>query len=147
MRVKARAVIWIDGKLILAEQTRSGRRELSLPGGRVQTRESVLDALRREVAEETGLQVVPGRFLYASEVVESVLQQDLELIFLAHASGIPTLSGLKAIDLDSRHWPPVRPPILEHIARDASSDWRDTPRWLGNLARQPASPEGQVRAR
>jgi 8-oxo-dGTP diphosphatase len=147
MRVKARAVIWIDGKLIVAEQTRRGRRELSLPGGRVQARESVMDALRREVAEETGLQVVPGRLLYASEIVESVVQQDLELIFLAHADGIPSLSGLKAIDLKSGERPDVRPPILEHIARDASSDWRDTPRWLGNLAPGPASRRGQGGAR
>lgn len=146
MRVKARAVIWIDGKLIVAEQTRRGRSELSLPGGRVQTRESVLDALRREVAEETGLEVVPSRFLYASEIVESVLRQDLELIFLAHASGIPALNGLKAIDLDGDRWPAVRPPILAHIARDVSSDWRDTPRWLGNLAKPSTSGQGQVRA-
>jgi 8-oxo-dGTP pyrophosphatase MutT (NUDIX family) len=146
MRVKARAVIWIDGKLILAEQTRSGRRELSLPGGRVQTRESVFEALRREVAEETGLQVVPSRFLYASEIVESVVQQDLELTFLAHASGVPSLSGLRAIDLDDDDWPVVRPPILGHIARDASLDWRDTPRWLGNLAQPPAPRQGQARA-
>ena len=136
MRVKARAVILIGGQLIVAEQLRRGRRELSLPGGRVNQRESVLDALRREVAEETGLDVTPGRLLYVSEIVESVRFHDLELIFLAHATGIPSLNGFRAIDIDAGERPPVRPPILEQIASDLASGWRHTPRWLGNLSHQ-----------
>ena len=35
MIVKARAVILIDGRLIVANQRRRGHSELSLPGGRV----------------------------------------------------------------------------------------------------------------
>ena len=41
VRVKARAVILIDGRLIVAEQLRGGRSEFSLPGGRVNRNESV----------------------------------------------------------------------------------------------------------
>ncbi|HTX12617.1 MAG TPA: NUDIX domain-containing protein [Solirubrobacteraceae bacterium] len=135
MRVKARAVILIDGRLIVAEQRRRGRTELTLPGGRVNRNESVLDAVKREVAEETGLEVVPGRLLYVSEIVQSVRSHDLELVFLAEASGVPRLNGFKALDLDEARRSGVRPPILEEIARDAARDWRDTPRWLGNLER------------
>ena len=134
MRVKARAVILIEGRLIVAEQLRRGRPELSLPGGRVNQRESVPDALRREVAEETGLEVTPDRLLYVFEMVQAVQIHDLELIFLAHATGIPGLGGYTAIDLDAAERPPVRPPILEQIASDRASSWRDTPRWLGNLS-------------
>ena len=59
MIVKVRAGILIDGRLIVANQRRRGRTELSLPGGRVNRYESVLDALKRKVAEETGREVVP----------------------------------------------------------------------------------------
>jgi len=135
MRVKARAVILIDGRLILAEQRRRGRTEHSLPGGRVNDRESVLDALRREVAEETGLDVTPGRLVYVSEIVESVLRHDLELIFLAEPFGVPGLNAVRAVDVKSGERVEMRPPILDEIARDLASEWRETPRWLGNLSR------------
>ena len=133
MIVKARAVILIDSRLIVANQRRRGRTELSLPGGRVSRYESVLDALKREVAEETGLEVIPRCLLYVSEIVQSVQSHDLELVFLAEASGVPDLNGFKAIDLHGGERPAIRPPILEQIASDLAQDWRDTPRWLGNI--------------
>lgn len=133
MIVKARAVIFIDGRLIVADQRRRGQSELSLPGGRVNQYESVLEALKREVAEETGLEVDPGRLLYVSEIVQSVRSHDLELVFLAEATGIPSLHGFKAVDLAGGERPSIRPPILEQIVRDMSHGWRDTPRWLGNI--------------
>lgn len=146
MRVKARAVILIEGRLIVAQQKRRGRLELTLPGGRVNRNESVLDAVKREVAEETGLEVAPGRLLYVSEIVESVRIHDLELIFLADASGVPRLNGFKAIDLIQGERAEVRPPILEQIARDLASEWRDNPRWLGNL-KNTFRGSGQIQGR
>jgi len=50
-----------DGALLLVRRGKApalGR--WSLPGGRVDWGETLSDALRREVAEETGLEVVPG---------------------------------------------------------------------------------------
>jgi ADP-ribose pyrophosphatase YjhB (NUDIX family) len=132
--IRARAVIWIDGLLIVAEQSRRGRKELSLPGGRVNDHESVGDALKREVAEETGLDVELGQLVYVSETVQPVGATEVELIFLARPSGVPQLSGrFQTIDLSSEQRPVVRPPILEQIASDARTGWRDTPRWLGDL--------------
>ena len=132
MRVKARALIWIERRLIVAQQQRRGRTELSLPGGRVNDHESVLDALTREVLEETGLEVEPSRLVYVFEAIQPVRSHDLELIFLAEPSGVPRLNEFQAIDLAAGERPAVRPAILDVIARDAESAWRDTPRWLGN---------------
>src|SRR4051812_30761844 len=50
---------WIEdpfGQVLLVKQRR-GRKLWSLPGGKVQAAEKLIDALRREVREETGLVV------------------------------------------------------------------------------------------
>ncbi len=61
--VNARAVLWREGnsgiEYVVQVRDRPGERQsLEFPGGRVEVHESLLTALRREVREETGLEVV-----------------------------------------------------------------------------------------
>jgi 8-oxo-dGTP diphosphatase len=52
------ASIFRDGKVLLVRRARSpGRGLYSLPGGRVEFGETLTEALTREIAEETGLEV------------------------------------------------------------------------------------------
>ena len=53
-RVKVRAVIWIDDQIAVHRTERRGHQHVTLPGGRVNERESVTAALHREVREELG---------------------------------------------------------------------------------------------
>ena len=64
------AVAVTDGALLLVRRGRSpGAGEWSVPGGRVEAGETVAEAVRRELAEETGLEGTPGRLLGWVEVI------------------------------------------------------------------------------
>ena len=56
-------------RILLLDQDTDAGRSWSLPGGRVEPGERLDEALRREMAEETGLQVEVGRLLYLCDHV------------------------------------------------------------------------------
>jgi 8-oxo-dGTP diphosphatase len=58
------AVVVADGRLLLIRRgRRPGLGEWSVPGGRVEVGERLADAVVREVAEETGIEVACGDLL------------------------------------------------------------------------------------
>jgi ADP-ribose pyrophosphatase YjhB (NUDIX family) len=131
MRVEVRAVILIDGPLVLAEETRDGRPHRALPGGRVERWETLHEALVREVHEETGLVVEPGRLLYVAEVVSRFKLHDVDLVFSAiPIEPVPeSLTLIDPAEASGR----IMPPILGEIAHDIELGWPNEARWLGNL--------------
>jgi ADP-ribose pyrophosphatase YjhB (NUDIX family) len=137
MRVKVRATILLDGRLVVSEETRRGEPHLTLPGGRPNRYESVRDALVREVEEETGLVVEVERLLYVTEAVEPYKLEDLTLVFLASIQERPPDASFRLVDLPSAE--DVLPPLLRELAEDAASGWASTPRWLGNTWRPRSS--------
>ncbi|HTU85052.1 MAG TPA: NUDIX domain-containing protein [Solirubrobacteraceae bacterium] len=147
MKVKVRAVIVHDGKLVVSRERRQGIEHVLLPGGRVQSGESVPDALVREVAEETGLDVVPVRLLYVAEVVGSYGAHDVNLIWLAELTdGESAIDSDTLVALDSPEARSIMPPIIDRIAVDAARGWPEQLRWLGNVRRPPVRPSTRERS-
>jgi 8-oxo-dGTP pyrophosphatase MutT (NUDIX family) len=132
MLVKVHAVLWVDGGVVVHEERRQGIPHLTLPGGRVLDRESVEEALRREVAEELGAEIRVGELRYVVEVVHGHSVHDISLVF--GAEPISQLgSRVRVVDprtADGR----VFPPILEAIAADGP-EGPPAARWLGNVWR------------
>jgi ADP-ribose pyrophosphatase YjhB (NUDIX family) len=58
-----------DGQILLLNQDTDGPRTWSLPGGKVEDGETLAQALVREMREETGVEVRPGRLLYLCDHV------------------------------------------------------------------------------
>lgn len=67
------AVVWNDGKVLMVQRGRPPRQGIwSLPGGLQLLGETVADGIRREIREETGVEI---ELLGLVEVIDSV-QQD-----------------------------------------------------------------------
>ena len=65
--------------------TNRGKGEWDIPGGGIQFGEGLLDCLRREIMEETGLTVRVDRLLYAITALVSPTNQIVGLTYLSHA--------------------------------------------------------------
>jgi 8-oxo-dGTP diphosphatase len=138
MQVKVRAVIWHQDCLVVARESRRGEPHLSLPGGRPKRGEELLDALAREVLEETGVHVRAGRLLYVAECVNSYGTQDVNLVFAASAVDPLDEDAVCLVDPADPGEHRVLPPILDAIAEDAPGP--PTTRLLGNVWQPSMAP-------
>lgn len=137
MNVEVRAIVLAGDRLLIADERRTGRPHMSIPGGNVNDRETTTDALVREVKEETGVSIVCGPLVYIAEIVSGVSFHDLNLVFLATpvesvSEETDTLLDLSRKDIDELS---VFPPILGQIAADYKNGWSEHPKWLGNIWR------------
>jgi ADP-ribose pyrophosphatase YjhB (NUDIX family) len=74
-----------DGQLLLLNQDTPGTgRSWSLPGGKLEDGETLAAALVREMKEETGLDVEPGRLLYVCDHLQA---QVVHVTFEARRTG------------------------------------------------------------
>lgn len=66
----ARAIVIVDGKLLVMHRNKLGSQYFTLVGGRVNDNETVEQALVREMKEETGLDVTSSRLVYVEKHAE-----------------------------------------------------------------------------
>ena len=110
-----------EGALLMVRRGREpGRGLWSVPGGKVDRGEYLVDALRREVKEETGIDVEVHDLLGFFEVVgEDSHYVVLDFLATASAGGVP----IPGDDVDDARWVP-----LDQVARHEC-----TPRFIETL--------------
>ena len=69
--VRVTGILIENDQLLLVQQKLSEKRNWSLPGGKLEQGETLLQGLVREMKEETGLDVTPERLLYLCDVAAS----------------------------------------------------------------------------
>jgi ADP-ribose pyrophosphatase YjhB (NUDIX family) len=84
-------VVIEDGRILLLNQD-AGERSWSLPGGKLEDGETLAGALVREIREETGLDVEPGRLLY---VCDNLPAQVVHITFEGRRTG-GTMGDIRA---------------------------------------------------
>jgi ADP-ribose pyrophosphatase YjhB (NUDIX family) len=155
MKVRVSAVIMEEDNILLVEHRRRGRAYWTLPGGRLEEDETIEECLRREITEETGLEVHPRRLLFVADVIPtngSNAEHVVNLVFHAvvvggqlatersahpgerkdHAEFVP-LGSVPALGL--------YPPLVEEIAGAFLEDFHGETKYLGNLWREVAAAE------
>jgi 8-oxo-dGTP diphosphatase len=60
-----------------------------LPGGHIDEYEAAVDAVKREVSEETGLTLHPWFYTYFNEIIEAQAIHAVVLVFEGFATGTP----------------------------------------------------------
>lgn len=131
MRVHVHAAIWVDGHLVVHRRTQRGGHQVSLPGGRVRERESVVDALTREVDEEIGAAIEIGEMLLAAEV-QGVSRHGLVLVFAAALARDERPVNLELIDPAGPTATQVMPPVIGLLAGTRPAP-PGSAAWIGNI--------------
>ena len=112
------AVIVIkNGRVLLGKRKNShGDGTWAFPGGHLEFGESIKDCARREIFEETGIQIENLRYgPYTNDIFEKEDKHYVTLFVLAdYASGVATVKEPhKCEEWQWHHWPPqVKPHFL-----------------------------------
>lgn len=91
-RIGVRAIIYKDGKILAvrhkSKETGQAKDWWAIPGGGLDPGETLEDGLRREMEEELGVAVTPGRLLFIQQFTSGRedCDEELEFFFLVENS-------------------------------------------------------------
>jgi 8-oxo-dGTP diphosphatase len=109
--VRVYGVLRRAGKLLLTRSRFKDKEFVNFPGGAVEPGEPPLSALKRELLEETGLEIKPVRILYVSEAAHVSTHTNLQIVsayWLIEQVGGALREGGNGDDVISLFWTPEK---------------------------------------
>ncbi len=107
--VGTKGVVHFEGKVLLVRESSeyldgSSVGEWDMPGGRIESEETVLQGLVREVQEESGLIVEPGQLLAAFDGFPVIRGEECHVVRLYYACKASSNEVLLSADHDAFEW-------------------------------------------
>lgn len=145
IRVRVGVLIWRDGEVLLVRHQKGEHSYWLVPGGGVDTGETMLDAGARELLEETGYAVEVGRLLLLCEAIDPKPggRHIINAVFSGTVKGGTLAVGLNDKALRDAKWQPIEalaeleqyPPIGTELLECINDDGLGPIRVLGNTWR------------
>lgn len=92
VRIRVCGICWQNDRLLMVKHQMGNQVLWAPPGGGLEFGESMAETLKREMREETGLNVVPGRFLFGCEFIQPPLHA-VECFFEVGLEGGNLMNG------------------------------------------------------
>ena len=142
-RIRVSAILRWQGRILLCRHEKGGKAVWLLPGGGVNSGESLTEALGRELLEEVGVEppsfegpvalvdsIAPDRAIRAKHVVHVIFAGQLEGSLESVASQDTAVSGHRLFGVDELDGVVLHPPIARFLQR-----WRpgDPAAYLGRM--------------
>jgi len=137
--LRCSTIVFANHSLLLVH--RLAQDDWVLPGGRPRIGEGVAACARREVREETGLLVDPGRVAFVLETISPTRDRLVELVFLSadRVNSAPSTTEGNLVPafvpLDALSELTMSPPLAGHIRGLSTHRFPSTAPYLGNLWR------------
>ena len=102
--VTVAAVVKSGDRYLLVEEEKGGRRVFNQPAGHLEANESLLDAMRRELLEETGLTIEPQGLIAIYQYQGADALHFLRFTFWAELDGAQPQPTPQDSDIIAGHW-------------------------------------------